>query len=80
MALQQMLRYADLMGATKKITVRVPADLLEKARRFTGRGTTETVRNGLEASAAADVYRQLRALRGKVDVSIDLEAFREDRG
>lgn len=66
------------MATTQKITVHVPSDLLKKARKSTGRGITETVRQGLRLVAAAEAYRSLRALRGKVAVSIDLEALRED--
>ena len=68
------------MSANQKITVNVPADLLERARRSTGLGITETVREGLQALAAADAYRQLRQLRGKVTLSINTEQLREDRG
>jgi hypothetical protein len=67
------------VGATRKITVHVPEDLLDKARESTGRGTTETVRRGLELLAASAAYLKLRRLRGKVEVSVDLEALREDR-
>ena len=66
------------MAMTQKITVHVPSDLLSKARKSTGRGITETVRQGLRLVAAADAYRSLRALRGKVPISIDLEKLRED--
>jgi hypothetical protein len=67
------------MGREKKITVRVPADLLERARRESGEGITETVRQGLRLVAAEDTYRKLRKLRGKVKVAIDLK-LRQDRG
>ena len=66
------------METTEKITVHVPSDLLRKARTSTGRGITETVWQGLRLVAAAEAYRSLRALRGKVAVSIDLKALRED--
>ncbi len=68
------------MKAEKKITVHVPEDLLEKARKETGRGITETVRQGLRLVAAAEIYRKLRQLRGRVSIEIDLAALREDRG
>lgn len=67
------------MGATTKITVHVPADLLERARTTTGRGITATVCEGLQLVAAAEAYRKLRALRGKVAVAVDLGRLREDR-
>jgi Arc/MetJ-type ribon-helix-helix transcriptional regulator len=67
------------MKAAKKITVHVPEELLEKARRSTGRGITETVRQGLRLVAAGETYAQLRGLRGKVAIEVDLDKLREDR-
>ncbi len=67
------------MKAARKITVHVPEDLLEKARKTTGEGITQTVRRGLELVAADRAYRELRRLRGKVSISMDLEKLREDR-
>ena len=67
------------MAAEKKITVHVPGELLEKARRETGAGITETVRQGLRLVAAGDTYRKLRKLRGRVKIDIDLSELREDR-
>lgn len=67
------------MGATRKITVHVPEDLLDKARESTGQGITETIRRGLELVAASVAYRKLRRLRGKVRMSLDLDALRDDR-
>ena len=68
------------MAADKKITVHVPAELLEEAQRETGEGITETVRQGLRLVAAREAYRRLRKLRGRVEISIDLDELREDRG
>jgi hypothetical protein len=67
------------MGATRKVTIEVPADLLRRARRSTGQGITATVRRGLELVAARSAYEDLRRLRGAVRLSIDVEALREDR-
>ena len=66
------------MQPAKKITVHVPEELLAKARRSTGRGITETVRQGLQLVAASETYAQLRGLRGKVAIAIDLGELRED--
>ena len=68
------------MDTEKKITVHVPGELLAQARRETGAGITETVRQGLRLVAAGDTYRKLRNLRGKVQIAIDLGELREDRG
>ena len=66
------------METTRKITVHVPASLLDKARQTTGSGITATVRQGLRLVAATDAYRRLRALRGEMKLSIDLDELRED--
>jgi hypothetical protein len=67
------------MEATLKVTVELPRELLRRARRSTGEGITATVRRGLELVAARSVYQELRRLRGKVRLSLDLEALRADR-
>lgn len=67
------------MESTRKITVELPRDLLRKAQRTTGAGITATVRRGLELVAAGRAYEELRKLRGKVALSIDVETLREDR-
>lgn len=64
---------------TRKITVEVPEDLLEKAQRATGGGITETVRRGLQIVAASEAYAQARKLRGKYRFSITVEQMKDDR-
>ena len=64
---------------TTKVTVELPADLLEPARRSTGEGITGTIRRGLELVASARAQRELAGLRGKVKFTLDLNASREDR-
>jgi hypothetical protein len=71
--------YSAAMEATRKITVELPRDLLRKAQRSTGEGITATVRRGLELVAAGRAYEELRRLKGKVALSIDLDTLREDR-
>jgi hypothetical protein len=70
--------FASVAGA-RKITVEVPEDLIERALRASGEGVTATVRRGLELVAAGRAYEDLRALRGKVRLRLDLERLREDR-
>lgn len=65
--------------AIRKLTVHVDADLLRRARKHTGEGVTATIRHGLELVAASEAYDRLRALRGKVKFTLDLETLREDR-
>lgn len=64
---------------TRKVTVHLDRDLLRKAQRQTGKGVTATIRHGLELVAASEAYERLRALRGKVKFSVDLDALRADR-
>ena len=63
---------------TTKVTVELPVELLDRARESTGEGITGTIRRGLELVAASRAQEQLRALRGKVKFSIDLDALRSD--
>jgi len=67
------------MEPTRKVTVRLPQELLRKAQQTTGAGITATIRRGLELVAAGRAYEELLHLRGKVALSIDLEQLREDR-
>lgn len=67
------------MKAARKITVVVPEDLVRRAKQATGLGLAPTVRKGLELVAARQAYSELRKLRGKVKLAIDLDALREDR-
>ena len=67
------------MVRTRKITVEVPEELLEKAQKHSRNGVTATVRQGLELLAAGDAYDRLGKLRGKVKFSLDLETMRRDR-
>lgn len=66
------------MGKQRKITAVLPVDLLEQAMRESGEGLSETLRQGLALIAAQRAYRGLRALRGKVRVSIDLDSLRNE--
>jgi hypothetical protein len=65
--------------ATQKITVHVDQALLQRARKRTGKGVSDTIREGLTLVAAGAAYQKLRALRGRVKFSVDVRALREDR-
>ena len=67
------------MKKMQKITVELPAELLRKAQRSSGKGVTQTIREGLQLVAAAEAYRKLAALRGKVKFSLSLAKLKEDR-
>ncbi|HEY6273373.1 MAG TPA: hypothetical protein VIX19_15440 [Terriglobales bacterium] len=59
-----------------KLTVIVPEELLQKARRATKSGVTPTVRMGLKLLAAQDAYAHLRRLRGKVKLGMTWQEIR----
>ena len=65
--------------ATRKITVELPQDLLEKAQQASGSGITQTIRTGLQLLAASQAYDNLRQLRGKVRFSRTWEELKDDR-
>jgi hypothetical protein len=65
--------------ATRKITIEVPADLLEKAQEATGAGITQTIRTGLQLAAASHAYAQLRRARGTYQFTRTLAELKEDR-
>ncbi len=62
----------------QKITAYLPKTLLRRAQHATGKGITETIREGLELLSAREAGRRLRELRGKVKFSVDLAALRRD--
>lgn len=66
------------MGAAKKITIHVPADLLRRAQKVTGQGITPTIRSALEVVAASKAYDDLRRLRGRVKFSVTVEDLRHE--
>ena len=61
----------------KKITVQVPADVLERAT-AEGEGLSDVVRKALELRANQQAWRRLERWSGKVKWSISLEELRED--
>ncbi len=67
------------MKTARKITVEIPANLLEKAQRASGNGITQTVREGLQLVAASGAYARLRQLRGKVHFTRTLDELKADR-
>jgi hypothetical protein len=54
------------MLETRKITVRLPQELLDKAMEATCKGVTETIGEGLKRLTRERAYKGLLALEGKV--------------
>ena len=67
------------MERARKIAVEISPELLNKARRASGTGITETVRAGLQLVAASQTYAKLREFRGKVRFSRTAADLRTDR-
>jgi hypothetical protein len=64
------------MSAVRKITVNVPADVLDDATRITGKGVTDTVIEGLAELRRREMRSALRGLKGKVRFELDLTRTR----
>ena len=60
----------------QKVTVMLPRDLVERAKKASGLGLTPAIRQGLEAVAATLAFEKLRQLRGKERFSISLKDLR----
>lgn len=71
-----MLILLCMARAVKKVTANIPAELLERVQRATGLGITETLVAGLQELQRTQKRSALRALRGRVKISLDLEATR----
>ncbi len=67
------------MSDTQKVTAHVPVELLRRAKAATGKGTTETIRLGLDLLAASKAAQEVRRLRGTVRLDLDLTELRSDR-
>lgn len=63
-----------------RTTMDLPSDLLEEARRACGAKTkTRAVILSLQKLIDAKKIEKLRALRGKLDLNVDLKRLRKDR-
>ena len=60
----------------RKVTVNLPADLLDDAVRITAKGITPTIVEGLHELRRREQRSALRQLRGKVRFHLDLAATR----
>jgi hypothetical protein len=65
------------MTRVRRITANLPEDLLREAMRVTGAGITETLVEGLRRVRRARAYERAMALRGKIDLDVDLGESRE---
>jgi hypothetical protein len=65
-----------MSSSSRKVTVTLPADVLERAMRITGKGLTPTLVEGLRELEKRGKRSALRGLRAKVEVDLDLERTR----
>jgi len=59
------------MTEMRKITVFLPADLLESCQRITDKGVSETLRIALRELLHDSARRELMAVMGKLDLEAD---------
>lgn len=69
-----------MIERTRRITANLPADLLDEAIEVSGKGITETLKEGLRLVKRARAYEKAMRLRGKIRLAIDLDASRERHG
>jgi len=63
----------------RRVTANLPSDLLDSARKVTGKGITETIVEGLEQLRRRRFYERALALGGKMKLDIDIEVVRGRR-
>ena len=63
----------------QKITAYIPKRLLSDARDITGKGITDTLKDGLKKVLQTQAYKKLMELEGVYQSTIDLKGLREDR-
>jgi len=64
---------------SKKITIEISQDLLERAMDQTSKGITETIRQGLYLLSEASTYKELKNLKGKGKFNLSWKKLKEDR-
>ena len=62
---------------TKRITANLPAILLDEATSVSGKGITETLIAGLELVKRSRAFAKAQALRGKIQLDLDMDEIRE---
>jgi hypothetical protein len=67
------------MAGLRRITANLPGDLLEEAMQASGKGVTETLKEGLRLVKHTRAHRKALRLKGKIRLDVDLEGSRERR-
>ena len=68
------------MNRTRRVTANLPAELLDRACRVTGKGITDTLVQGLELVRRSDAARKAARLKGRLRLDIDIDTSRERAG
>ncbi len=79
------LDYDMYAGMTQKhgirrVTANLPVGLLEEARRVSGAGVTETLKQGLSLITRGAALTKASRLRGRLKLDVDLQVSRERLG
>ena len=72
-------RHHGRMNRTRRVTANLPEDLIDDAREVTGKGLTETLIEGLKLLKRSRAFSKAMALKGKLDLKVDLRSSRERR-
>lgn len=73
-----MICIADMIrNMTKRITANLPSALLDEAIKASGKGITETLIAGLELVKRSRAFAKAQALRGKIQLDLDMDEIRE---
>jgi hypothetical protein len=65
------------MDKIKRITANLPESLIKEATAVTKAGITETLIQGLRMVKRSAAYEKAQAMRGKLDIKVDLDVSRE---
>ncbi|MEK6704284.1 MAG: hypothetical protein AABZ06_00685 [Bdellovibrionota bacterium] len=65
------------MSKLKRVTANLPDELIRDAIQVTKRGITETLIEGLKLVRRTAAFEKAQALKGKLDLHIDLDKSRE---
>lgn len=63
----------------RKVTMNLPASLIDGLAERENKSLTEIVREALKAYRHARAYEALRKMRGKVKFDLNVDELREDR-
>ena len=77
MTIRSSIMTTRMDGSIKRVTANLPADLLQTAQNLTGKGSTETLVEGLSLLRRSRAYEKAMALKDKLNIAVDLDIVRE---